>query len=304
MQNAIEAENLTKTYDGKTNAVDGVSFSVGRGEVYGFLGPNGAGKTTIIRMLTTVASISGGSATIAGYDVKTNPAAVRRSIGVVPQMVTLDNELKGIENLLLAAKLHHLPENTSRRRANELLSLVELGGAADKRVVTYSGGMKRRLQLITALIHQPEVLFLDEPTVGLDIQTRTRIWDYIKRLNTDEGVTVFMTTHYLEEADFLSTTVAIMDHGTIRISGSPAALKEALRGDVLTIEVASGYDDLTGLMETMEGVVGVARTGSSYRHEDPERGDRASKDRHEPCHSWLEVEGHVLYKADPGPGLP
>ncbi len=182
----IEAADLTKTYPPSTRAVDGISFSVAEGETYGFLGPNGAGKTTTIRMLATLASMTKGSATVTGYDVRNSPAAVRGSIGMVPQEITLDNELKESENLLLAAKLHHAPSSEAWNRARELLQLVELEDAAEKRVSTYSRGMKRRLQLITALIHKPQVLFLDEPTLGLDIQTRIRIWDYLQQLIREE----------------------------------------------------------------------------------------------------------------------
>jgi ABC-2 type transport system ATP-binding protein len=196
--------------------------------------------------------------------VRESPGAVRASIGMVPQEITLDNELKGIENLILSAKLHHVPKKAALERARELLRLVELEGAADKLVRTYSGGMKRRLQLTTALVHRPQILFLDEPTVGLDIQTRTRIWDYLQRLNRD-GLTVFMTTHYLEEADLLSHRVAIMDRGRIVVSGSPAELKEGLHGDVLTLKVVDEGDGFAGFLEGMEGITGVARVADAYR---------------------------------------
>ena len=259
----ISVKDLTKKYGSQT-AVDHVSFEVGRGEIFSLLGPNGAGKTTTIKMLTTIASITEGSATVAGYDLKRNPGSVRSAIGIVPQEVTLDNELQGIENLLLAASLHHVPGRIARNRASELIKLVELEASASKRVSTYSGGMKRRLQLIIALIHKPEVLFLDEPTVGLDIQTRTRIWDYLQRLNKEDGLTIFMTTHYLEEADYLSHKVAIMDHGTIKVSGSPAELKESLHGDILTLKVTDG-EDLTDFLKKIDGVVEVTRNGTAYR---------------------------------------
>ncbi|MGA2663470.1 MAG: ATP-binding cassette domain-containing protein [Nitrososphaerales archaeon] len=261
---AIEAVSLTKVYPPATRAVDGVTFSVDEGEVFGLLGPNGAGKTTIMRILSTLASVTGGEATVAGHDVSTDPAGVRSVIGVVPQGVTLDDELKGIENLMLSAKLHHVPKGVALERAGQLLRLVELEDAADKRVRTYSGGMKRRLQLTTALINDPRILFLDEPTVGLDIQTRTKIWDYLRRLSRD-GLTVFMTTHYLEEADSLCDRIAIMDHGRIVVSGTPAELKEGLHGDVLTIEIAEGGRDITGFLAGLDGVSGVTRTDGSYR---------------------------------------
>ena len=262
----IHVEDLTKRF-GNTIAVDRISFDIDEGEIFGFLGPNGAGKTTTIKMLTTVSSISSGSATVGGHSIEYDPSEVRRRIGVVPQDVTLDSELKGIENLELAAKLHHVPMSIARSRAKDMLSLVELESFAEKRVSMYSGGMKRRLQLATALIHKPEVLFLDEPTVGLDVQTRTNIWNYLRKLNKEEGLTIFLTTHYLEEADQLSDRIAIMDHGTIRISGSPAELKEGLHGDVITLELSSkGATELSEFLNSLEDVVRVERIGaSSYR---------------------------------------
>jgi ABC-2 type transport system ATP-binding protein len=264
MTNIIEVEGLTKAF-ARSRAVDGVSFEVGEGQVFSLLGPNGAGKTTTIRMLTTLASITEGRAAVGGRDVKEDPGGVRRIIGVVPQDVTLDNELKGLENLLLAAKLQHVPAGTAKSRALELLRLVELEGFADKRVSTYSGGMKRRLQLVSALVHQPKVLFMDEPTVGLDIQTRSKIWEYIVRLNEDQGVTIFMTTHYLEEADTLSDEVAIMDHGKIMVMGTPGDLKQSLRGDVLTLVVEDEGNDLTEFLKSLPQVTEVTRTDYSYR---------------------------------------
>jgi len=264
MSKIIDAKGLTKTYPSSAKVVDDVSFAVDEGEIFSLLGPNGAGKTTTIRMLTTLTSVTAGEAFVAGRSVQREPGEVRSLIGVVPQEVTLDNELKGIENLLLAAKLQHMPTAEAKERAGELLRLVELEESGGNRVATYSGGMKRRLQLVTALIHQPQVLFLDEPTVGLDIQTRTRIWDYIKRLNREQGLSIFMTTHYLEEADQLSDIVAIMDRGTIRVSGSPSELKANLRGDVLTLSVNGGVD-LTELLRSLPNVTEVTRTDGSYR---------------------------------------
>ena len=265
MNNMIEVEGLTKTFPPSARVVAGVSFSVTEGEVFSLLGPNGAGKTTTIRMLTTLASITEGRAMVGDHDVRKDPRAVRSVIGVVPQDVTLDSELKGTENLLLAAKLHHVPNAVAHRRAEELLGLVDLEDSANNRVKTYSGGMKRRLQLVTALIHEPRVLFLDEPTVGLDIQTRTKIWDYVRELNRDHGLTIFMTTHYLEEADQLSDIVAIMDHGDIKVSGTPSDLKDSLHGDVLTISVEGGGDDLVDFLGSIPSVAEVTRTDRSYR---------------------------------------
>lgn len=257
----IEADNLTKVYKGKVKAVDGISFAVEEGEIFGFLGPNGAGKTTTIKMLNTLASITGGNATVAGYDVSKHPGDVRSSIGVVPQELTADDELKGIENLMLAATLHHVPANVAREKARELLKLVDLEGAAERKVRTYSGGMRRRLQLAMGLIHTPKILFLDEPTLGLDIQTRRKMWDYIQGLNRSEGLTVFMSTHYLEEADSLCDRIAIIDHGVIKVSGSPAQLKERIGGDILTLEVEGGDLDLTAFLKEIPDVSEVTRGG-------------------------------------------
>jgi len=261
----IDVRRMTKTYSSSAKVVNDVSFSVDEGEIFSLLGPNGAGKTTTIRMLTTLTSITEGEAFVGGHDVRKEPGLVRENIGVLPQEVTLDNELRGVENLLLAAKLHHMPNTMAKERAKELLQLVELEESGNKRVATYSGGMKRRLQLITALIHQPTILFLDEPTVGLDIQTRTKIWDYIKQLNADQGLSIFMTTHYLEEADQLSDIVSIMDHGTIKVSGSPRDLKESLHGDILTLAVEDGGEDLTEFLRSIPNVTEVTRTDDSYR---------------------------------------
>lgn len=265
MSNIIEVQDLTKIFPPSNRVVDGVSFSVSEGEIFSLLGSNGAGKTTLIRMLTTLTSLTEGTAIVGGRDVSKNPGAVRGLIGVLPQEVTLDNELKGIENLLLAAKLHHVPNSLARKRAEEFLHLVELSESGNNRVNTYSGGMKRRLQLVMALIHGPRILFLDEPTVGLDIQTRTRIWDYIKQLNREEGLSIFMTTHYLEEADQLSDMVAIMDHGVIRVTGSAADLKERLHGDILTLSVNDDGHDLSDFLKAIPNVSEVTRTGNVYR---------------------------------------
>jgi ABC-2 type transport system ATP-binding protein len=260
----IEAENLTKVYKGKVKAVDHISFYVEEGEIFGFLGPNGAGKTTTIKMLNTLASITEGRATVAGKDVSKDPAAVRDVIGVVPQELTADDELKGIENLLLSARLHHVPHGEAAKRAKDLLKLVDLENSAERRVKTYSGGMRRRLQLAIGLIHTPKILFLDEPTLGLDIQTRTSMWEYLSRLNKAEGITIFMTTHYLEEADSLCQRIAIIDHGTIKVSGSPSELKERLGGDILTMELNEG-PDITDFLKSIPDVSDVSRKDQVYR---------------------------------------
>jgi ABC-2 type transport system ATP-binding protein len=260
----IEAEDLTKIYKKSVKAVDDISFSVEEGELFGFLGPNGAGKTTTIKMLTTLATITSGKATVAGFDVGKNPADVRKSIGVVPQELTADDELKGVENMLLSAKLHHVQNNLAQKRSRDLLKLLELEGAAQRQVRTYSGGMRRRLQLAMGLIHDPKILFLDEPTLGLDIQTRQNIWAYIRQLNHDDGITVFMTTHYLEEADLLCDRIAIIDGGVINVSGAPAELKNKLGGTFLTLQLTDGVD-ITSTLEGIQDVMEVTKEGETYR---------------------------------------
>ncbi|MDG7005404.1 MAG: ATP-binding cassette domain-containing protein [Nitrososphaerota archaeon] len=264
MATIIEAEHLTKVYKGKVKAVDDISFSVEEGEIFGFLGPNGAGKSTTIKMLNTIASITSGKAVVAGHDVSRHPAKVRDVIGVVPQELTADDELKGVENILLAARLHHVRGAEAKKRAGELLKLVDLDGSAGRRVKTYSGGMRRRLQLAIGLIHTPKVLFLDEPTLGLDIQTRTKMWEYLGKLNKEQGLTIFMTTHYLEEADGLCDRIAIIDHGTIRAMGSPSQLKEKVGGDVLNIELATG-PDITDFLKSIPDVSDVVKSDQAYR---------------------------------------
>ena len=259
--NIIQAEKLTKKFGDKT-AVDHLSFNVAEGELFGFLGPNGAGKTTTIRMLTTLTSVSDGQAMVAGYDVSKNPGAVREKIGVVPQQLIADDELTGIENVLLFAKLHHVLNEKARRRATELMQLVDLQASAEKKVKTYSGGMKRRLQLAMGLVHDPRLLFLDEPSLGLDIQTRSKMWDYVRKLNQERGITVFMTTHYLEEADDLCDRVAIVDDGVIKVSSSPAELKMNLGGDLLSLKLTDG-PDLTRFFESVPDVKEVTKLGQS-----------------------------------------
>jgi ABC-2 type transport system ATP-binding protein len=265
MAKIIEAENLTKVYKGNVKAVDHISFSVEEGEIFGFLGPNGAGKTTTIKMLNTLASITEGRASVAGHDVSREPGATRDSIGVVPQELTADDELNGFENLVLTARLHHVDRAAARERTKELLKLVDLEEAADRKVRTYSGGMRRRLQLAMGLVHMPKVLFLDEPTLGLDIQTRKKMWDYIGHLNRERGLTVFMTTHYLEEADSLCSRIAIVDGGKIRVSGTPAELKEKVGGDVLTLRLAEDSPDLTEFFRSVADVTEVSKTDQTYR---------------------------------------
>jgi ABC-2 type transport system ATP-binding protein len=231
MQLAVEAHQLVKQYRGRSGTVDavrGVDLNVAAGEVFGFLGPNGAGKSTIVRMLTTLMSITAGWAKVAGLDVATQPDDVRRRIGVALQEAGLDPRQTGRELLVLQARLFGSSKTEAMRRADELLELVDLVDAADRRVKGYSGGMKRRLDLASALVHQPEVLFLDEPTTGLDPASRLTVWEEVRRIN-DRGTTIFLTTQYLEEADQLCDRLAIIDNGLIVMEGTPEELKRGLR---------------------------------------------------------------------------
>jgi ABC-2 type transport system ATP-binding protein len=254
----IVAEGLTKYY-GRALAVDHLSFSVEEGEVFGFLGPNGAGKTTTIKMLNTLTPISAGRASINGFDVTKRRGDVRRTIGLVPQDLTLDREMKGRENLKIQAKLYDVPEAEARKKMAELLKLVELEDAADREVGTYSWGMQKRLELIMGLVHNPKVIFLDEPTLGLDAQTRFAIWEYIRKLNEDFKVTVFLTTHYLEEADELSNRIAIIDEGKLKAVGPPEKLKAELGGETIELRLQSVPRGLAieGVLSPLPGVMKV-----------------------------------------------
>lgn len=236
MEYIIETHDITKKYDDFT-AVNGVNLKVPKNSVYGVLGPNGAGKTTLISMLCTILHPTKGSATVNGYDVIKNPKEVRESIGIVFQSRALDDILTGREHLQMHASLYGVPKNVRETRINEILELIALGKKADEYVKTYSGGMKRRLEIGRGLIHHPKVLFLDEPTLGLDPQTRESIWDYIQELNQNQDVTVLMTTHYMEEADKLCDEVAIINKGQIITADSPRNLKRELKADTITMHV-------------------------------------------------------------------
>src|SRR3954469_13788297 len=223
--NGIEVEGLVRVFKKGPRAVDGIDLEVAPGEIYGFLGPNGAGKSTTVLMLTTLLPPTEGRARVAGHDVVREGAAVRRTIGAALQEAALDPFLTGREHMRLQGGLHGLDRTQRERRGNELLERVGLREAADRKVGGYSGGMKRRLDLGLALVHRPRILFLDEPTTGLDLQSRTALWDEVSRLSKEDGVTVFLTTQYLEEADVLADRVGIIDHGRIVAEGTPAALK-------------------------------------------------------------------------------
>jgi ABC-2 type transport system ATP-binding protein len=233
---AIETNKISKKYDSFT-AVDSIDLKVPRNSIYGVLGPNGAGKTTLISMLCTILRPTGGSATVNGYDIVKQSKQVRSSIGIVFQSRALDDILTGREHLEMHAALYGVPKDIRQERLDEVLDLIALGKKADEYVKTYSGGMKRRLEIGRGLIHHPKVLFLDEPTLGLDPQTRESIWDYIYDLNQNQDITVLLTTHYMEEADKLCDEVAIINQGHIITSDSPKNLKRDLKADTLTINV-------------------------------------------------------------------
>jgi len=260
----IAAEGLTKYY-GKSLAVDHVSFTVQEGEVFGFLGPNGAGKTTTIKMLNTLIRIGGGRARVAGFDVATHGKEVRRTIGLVPQEMTLDRDMTGKRNLRIQAKLYDVPDDVAVRKIDELLDLVDLKGVAGREVRTYSWGMQRRLEIALGLVHGPRVLFLDEPTLGLDAQSRLMIWDYIKKLNRDFKMTILLTTHYLEEADDLCDRIAIINAGRIEAEGTPDQLKRASGGDRVTLLLSETRDEteLKAILSQIPGVTKFSYDGAS-----------------------------------------
>jgi ABC-2 type transport system ATP-binding protein len=238
MIDMIKVENLTEVYPDGTRAVDGISFAIKEGEFFGFLGPNGAGKTTTIKVLTTLLEKTSGLASVAGLEVDENPKAIRRLIGVQSQYTVVDDDMTGRENLLLQGHLQRMHGAALEQRVTELLGLVGLAEVADKKASQYSGGMKRRLDLASALVHKPKLLFLDEPTIGLDPQSRAAIWRYLQELNTKAGVTIFLTTQYLDEADKLCGRLAIIDHGQIIVNASPSELKRQLGGDTITVKLA------------------------------------------------------------------
>jgi ABC-2 type transport system ATP-binding protein len=261
----IEASGLVRRF-GDVTAVDGVDLAVEQGEIFGFLGPNGAGKSTTVRMLTTLLTPSGGTARVAGFDVVKQAAQVRRAIGVALQDAAIDPLMTGHELLRLQATLHGIGKADALRRGQELLERVGLTQAAGNRVATYSGGMRRRLDLALSLVHQPEVLFLDEPTTGLDPTSRVALWDEVRYLNRELGTTVLLTTQYLEEADQLAGRIAIIDGGRIVREGRPSDLKAAVGSATLRVEVPSGSEDkaaaaMAAFGETRPARVGVVAIG-------------------------------------------
>ncbi len=257
MPDIITVKNLVEIYSDGTKAVDDISFNVEEGEFFGFLGPNGAGKSTTIKILTTLLRKTTGSVTIAGHDIFGGADAIRKIIGVQSQDTTVDGDLTGRENITLQGHFHQMNTDDIKKRVNELLSLVGLEAAAEKRARNYSGGMKKRLDLATALVHKPKILFLDEPTTGLDPQSRSAIWSYLEKLNKEEGITIFLTTQYLEEADKLCKRLAIIDVGKIVASGSPTELKREIGADSIRIALENCEKDKSNAKELIKSLTGV-----------------------------------------------
>ncbi|MBK6013101.1 ATP-binding cassette domain-containing protein [Streptomyces sp. MBT53] len=256
---AVEARRLIKTYPGDVTALNGMDITVEPGTVFGLLGPNGAGKSTTVKILTTLARPDSGTATVAGHDVLRHPDRVRRAIGVVAQNSGADPTATGRENLQLQGRLYGLKGAALARRVDELLDRFTLADAAKRPVKGYSGGMRRRLDVALGLVHRPEVLFLDEPTTGLDPEARTAMWDEIGRLAGEEGLTILLTTHYLEEADRLAERIAIVDRGRVVVEGTPDSLKGELRGDAVHLELREAVGDAgrTLLRSALVGLAGV-----------------------------------------------
>ncbi|MBX6770746.1 MAG: ATP-binding cassette domain-containing protein [Chloroflexi bacterium] len=262
---AIEARGLIKTYPGGVRALDGLSFDVEDGTVFALLGPNGAGKSTTVKILTTLSRPDAGEARVAGLDVLREPDRVRRVIGVVAQKSGVDRELTGRENLTLQGQVYGMSGRELKQRVSDLLEQFGLEKVADRTADTYSGGMQRKLDIALGLVHRPRVLFLDEPTTGLDPEARADLWAEIARLANEDGITILLTTHYLEEADRLARRVAIVDRGRIVVEGSPEQLKGELRGDAIHVELAGTVDEerLRAALGRLEGIHDIVANGRS-----------------------------------------
>ncbi len=260
---AIETKSLSKIYNSGLKAIDKVSIKVEEGEIFGFLGPNGAGKSTTIMILTTLLKLTSGSAYVSGYNVASQAKKVRQNIGYVQQEITADEYLSARENLQLQARLHHMPKELMQKRIDEVLDLVELSDRQNDAVITYSGGMRKRLDIAGGLLHRPKVLFLDEPTLGLDIQTRFKIWDYIKKIHQEFGMSIFLTTHYMEEADRLCETISIVDYGKIKVTNSPISLKQALGNEtvVFSVDADSKKEELLSRIRKIDLVSDITING-------------------------------------------
>jgi ABC-2 type transport system ATP-binding protein len=255
MDKIIEANDLTKVFPGGITAVNNINFYVERGEIFGFLGPNGAGKSTTIAMLTTLTKPTKGNASVAGIDISKHPYRVRLAIGYVSQDLAVDDSLTGYENLRLQAGFYHIPRIEIKSRIEEVLQMVELKDRAKDKVETYSGGMRKRLDIACGLIHRPQLLFLDEPTLGLDIQTRREIWKYINHLRKETKMTIFLTTHYMDEADALCDRIAIIDKGIIKVLDTPVALKNSLGNEMVEFTFSKGEpEDINIALDKIKGL--------------------------------------------------
>ena len=250
---AIEVNSLTKKF-GDFKAVDNISFQVEEGEIFGFLGPNGAGKSTTMMILTTLLKPTSGNVFVGGYDVMLNAKKVREKIGYVQQEISVDEFLTGRENLYLHARINQIPSNLIKSRIDDVLELVELGEKKDQAALTYSGGMRKRLDIANGLLSRPSVLFLDEPTVGLDIQTRRKIWGYIKKIRKDFGMTIFISTHYMEEADKLCDRIGIIDHGKIQVVDTPKSMKSAIGNEIISFNLVDGKANQDALIEQINKI--------------------------------------------------
>ena len=256
---SIEIQSLVKEF-GDVKAVDNISFNVDEEEIFGFLGPNGAGKSTTMMVLTTLLKPTSGRALVAGFDVVNQAKKVRENIGYVQQEIAVDEYLTGRENLSLQGRLNHIPKNLIEQRIDEFLELIELKERQNDAVITYSGGMRKRLDIAGGLLHRPKVLFLDEPTVGLDIQTRRKIWDYIGQIHQEFNMTIFLSTHYMEEADKLCDRVGIIDYGKIQVIDSPQLMKNKLGNEIIAFKILDGTskDELLSQLSELQLVKDVS----------------------------------------------
>ena len=250
---AIEVDSLTKKF-GDFKAIDNISFDVEEGEIFGFLGPNGAGKSTTMMILTTLLKPSSGKVLVGGYDILSDAKKVREKIGYVQQEISVDEFLTGRENLYLHARINQIPSNLIKSRIDDVLELVELGEKQDHAALTYSGGMRKRLDIANGLLSRPSVLFLDEPTVGLDIQTRRKIWSYIKKIRKDFGMTVFISTHYMEEADELCGRIGIIDFGKIQVIDTPKSMKRAIGNEIISFNLVDGKSNQDTLIDQINNI--------------------------------------------------
>lgn len=269
MSDIIEVENLVQIYPGGTKAANNISFTVKFGEFFGFLGPNGAGKSTTINILATLLKKTSGSVTVAGFDVDRDAEEIRKVIGVQSQETIVDGDMTGRANLIFQGHLQRMRGEALEKRVNELLEIIGLTAVADKKARQYSGGMKRRLSLAAALVHKPKLVFLDEPTTGLDPQSRNKLWGYLEKLNEEEEVTIFLTTQYMYEADKLCHRLAIIDHGQIVVSGSPSDLKRQIGGETITLTLSEHISDdvkekSNQLLKSTPGVSKIVRSNQGF----------------------------------------